>query len=64
MKVTRKDLKGMISEEIQRISNLDEVQEAKTAANKIIAEYEGFSKIQKLEFLEEFFSHLKANNEI
>ena len=64
MKVTRKNLKGMISEEIQRISNLDEVQEAKAVADKIIAEYEGFSKIQKLEFLEEFFSHLKANNEI
>jgi len=64
MKVTRKELKSLISEEIQRISNLDEVKEAKTVADKVIAEYEGFSKIQKLEFLEELFSHLKANNEI
>tara|TARA_Y100000310_G_scaffold135248_1_gene134127 strand:+ start:611 stop:805 length:195 start_codon:yes stop_codon:yes gene_type:complete len=64
MKVTRKDLKSMIGEEIQRITNLDEVQQAKVAADKLIAEYENFSKIQKLEFLEEFFSHLKANDEI
>ena len=64
MKVTRRDLKSMISEEIQRISKMDEVQEAKIVADKMIAEYEGFSKIQKLEFLEEFFSHLKTNNEI